>query len=213
MVHSSRHAVYDCLDLHPLPAAAAAEQATLSSIPPFYFPAGAEPLPSELKQQFMVRVGQIFDPHPQGLNLEQFSTVVQEVRQHQGTAGDLPDLGGRRGQQGCGTPVNVHVHRAWQLLCRLINVLAPLLLPRARGIGVFVGLHAAHALSWAQACWHCTRCSHSRVLPPSYQLQLQQQVAECNDLLPPCGCLHVFGDAIGWAGQGRLCYGTSFYSM
>jgi hypothetical protein len=42
----------------------------------------------------MVRVGQIFDPHPQGLNLEQFSTVVQEVRQRQGQRGEGTRGGG-----------------------------------------------------------------------------------------------------------------------
>lgn len=33
----------------------------------------------DLKDQFMARVNALFDPHPPGLNLEQFSTVVQEV--------------------------------------------------------------------------------------------------------------------------------------
>jgi hypothetical protein len=54
-------------------------QPPLSTIPQFYFPQGAEPLPSELKSVFLSRVSALFSQHPEGLNLEQFSTVVQEV--------------------------------------------------------------------------------------------------------------------------------------
>lgn len=52
----------------------------LASIPQFYFPGGAEPVDEDVKQQFVVNVNALFDPHPSGLNLEQFSAVVQEVR-------------------------------------------------------------------------------------------------------------------------------------
>lgn len=54
-------------------------QAPLASIPQFYYPGGAEPMDEEIKQQFMSNVNSLFDPHPAGLNLEQFSAVVQEV--------------------------------------------------------------------------------------------------------------------------------------
>eukprot|EP00878_Enallax_costatus_P011414 GHUV01011917.1.p1 GENE.GHUV01011917.1~~GHUV01011917.1.p1 ORF type:complete len:455 (+),score=124.40 GHUV01011917.1:298-1662(+) len=53
----------------------------LAAIPQFYFPEGAKPVSDDLKTQFMARVNALFDPHPAGLNLEQFSTVVQEVCQ------------------------------------------------------------------------------------------------------------------------------------
>jgi hypothetical protein len=55
-------------------------QVPLASIPQFYFPGGAEPVDEDVKQQFVVNVNALFDPHPNGLNLEQFSAVVQEVR-------------------------------------------------------------------------------------------------------------------------------------
>ncbi len=55
-------------------------QPPLAAIPQFYFPEGAKPVSDDLKMQYMARVNALFDPHPAGLNLEQFSTVVQEVR-------------------------------------------------------------------------------------------------------------------------------------
>lgn len=54
-------------------------QVPLASIPQFYFPGGAEPMDDEVKQQFVSNVNTLFDAHPAGLNLEQFSAVVQEV--------------------------------------------------------------------------------------------------------------------------------------
>jgi hypothetical protein len=33
----------------------------------------------DVRGLFHARVNALFDPHPQGLNLEQFSSVVQEV--------------------------------------------------------------------------------------------------------------------------------------
>lgn len=51
----------------------------LASLPQFYFPGGAEQLDDEAKQQFVGSVNALFDPQPAGLNLEQFSAVVQEV--------------------------------------------------------------------------------------------------------------------------------------
>jgi hypothetical protein len=41
-----------------------------------------------VKQQFVSSVNALFDPHPAGLNLEQFSAVVQEVRLCTRPAGD-----------------------------------------------------------------------------------------------------------------------------
>lgn len=60
--------------------AAVCLQPTLGTIPQFYFPGGAAPVSDDVKQLFSARVNALFDPHPQGLNLEQFSSVVQEVR-------------------------------------------------------------------------------------------------------------------------------------
>jgi hypothetical protein len=54
-------------------------QVPLASIPQFYFPGGAEPVDEDVKQRFVADVNQLFDAHPNGLNLEQFSAVVQEV--------------------------------------------------------------------------------------------------------------------------------------
>eukprot|EP00879_Flechtneria_rotunda_P011212 GHRR01011710.1.p1 GENE.GHRR01011710.1~~GHRR01011710.1.p1 ORF type:complete len:181 (+),score=65.74 GHRR01011710.1:358-900(+) len=56
-------------------------QPPLAAIPQFYFPDGSVPVADDVKQQFLARVDGLFDPHPQGLNLEQFSTVVQQVCQ------------------------------------------------------------------------------------------------------------------------------------
>jgi hypothetical protein len=64
---------------------AAVLQVPLASIPQFYFPGGAEPVDEDVKQQFVVNVNALFDPHPNGLNLEQFSAVVQEVRRNSRT--------------------------------------------------------------------------------------------------------------------------------
>lgn len=57
-------------------------QVPLASIPQFYFPGGgaAESMDDDVKQQFVSSVNALFEPHPAGLNLEQFSAVVQEVR-------------------------------------------------------------------------------------------------------------------------------------
>jgi len=38
------------------------------------------PLADDIRAVFTVKVNTLFDPHPAGLNLEQFSTVVQEVK-------------------------------------------------------------------------------------------------------------------------------------
>lgn len=54
-------------------------QVPLASIPQFYFPGGAQPVDEDVKQRFVADVNQLFDVHPNGLNLEQFSAVVQEV--------------------------------------------------------------------------------------------------------------------------------------
>jgi len=64
------HGPCACVDLLQVP---------LASIPQFYFPGGAEPMDDEVKQQFVSNVNTLFDAHPAGLNLEQFSAVVQEV--------------------------------------------------------------------------------------------------------------------------------------
>ncbi|KAF6241961.1 hypothetical protein COO60DRAFT_1607887 [Scenedesmus sp. NREL 46B-D3] len=53
----------------------------LARIPQFYFPGGAAPVSEDVRGLFHARVNTLFDPHPQGLNLEQFSSVVQEVCQ------------------------------------------------------------------------------------------------------------------------------------
>jgi hypothetical protein len=57
-------------------------QVPLASIPQFYFPGGgaADSMDDDVKQQFVSSVNALFEPHPAGLNLEQFSAVVQEVR-------------------------------------------------------------------------------------------------------------------------------------
>jgi hypothetical protein len=54
-------------------------QPPLARIPQFYFPGGSAPVPEDVRGLFHARVNALFDPHPQGLNLEQFSSVVQEV--------------------------------------------------------------------------------------------------------------------------------------
>lgn len=56
-------------------------KAPLASIPQFYFPEGSAPLSDDVKGLFSARINALFDPHPAGLNLEQFSSVVQEVCQ------------------------------------------------------------------------------------------------------------------------------------
>eukprot|EP00882_Tetradesmus_deserticola_P009920 GHRQ01010481.1.p1 GENE.GHRQ01010481.1~~GHRQ01010481.1.p1 ORF type:complete len:405 (+),score=200.32 GHRQ01010481.1:358-1572(+) len=53
----------------------------LARIPQFYFPGGGAPVSEDVRGLFTARVNALFDPHPQGLNLEQFSSVVQEVCQ------------------------------------------------------------------------------------------------------------------------------------
>ncbi len=60
----------------PLPCCA--PQPPLAEIPQFYYPSG-EPLPSDVKACFCTKVDALFAPHPDGMNLEQFSRVVQEV--------------------------------------------------------------------------------------------------------------------------------------
>jgi hypothetical protein len=54
-------------------------QSPLASIPQFYYPGGQEPLSDDARATFASRVDALFSPHPDGLNLEQFSRVVQEV--------------------------------------------------------------------------------------------------------------------------------------
>ncbi|KAF8065627.1 B''ALPHA [Scenedesmus sp. PABB004] len=56
-------------------------RAPLAAIPQFYFPGGAAPVSDDVRALFAARVNALFDPHPAGLNLEQFSAVVQEVCQ------------------------------------------------------------------------------------------------------------------------------------
>ncbi|WIA36470.1 hypothetical protein OEZ86_007771 [Tetradesmus obliquus] len=53
----------------------------LARIPQFYFPSGTAPVSEDVRGLFHARVNALFDPHPAGLNLEQFSSVVQEVCQ------------------------------------------------------------------------------------------------------------------------------------
>eukprot|EP00775_Hariotina_reticulata_P013808 gene13808-13929_t len=59
--------------------AAAAAKPPLASIPQFYFPGGSLPLADDVRAVFTLKVNALFDPHPAGLNLEQFSTVVCQL--------------------------------------------------------------------------------------------------------------------------------------
>jgi hypothetical protein len=63
----------------PPPSLSPPPQSPLASIPQFYYPGGAPPLSDDAKTTFAARVEALFGPHPGGLNLEQFSRVVQEV--------------------------------------------------------------------------------------------------------------------------------------
>jgi serine/threonine-protein phosphatase 2A regulatory subunit B'' len=55
------------------------KRSPLAGIPQFYYPSGREPLSDDARSGFAARVDALFAPHPGGLNLEQFSRVVQEV--------------------------------------------------------------------------------------------------------------------------------------
>jgi hypothetical protein len=70
-----------CHASHPPPAPRPrpSPQSPLASIPQFYYPGGRPPLSDDAKTAFGARVGALFGPHPGGLNLEQFSRVVQDV--------------------------------------------------------------------------------------------------------------------------------------
>lgn len=76
---STLQLLHRCQVTEPLYLLALPLQLPLASIPQFYFPGGAAPVSDDLKVQFLAKVNALFDPHPAGLNLEQFSTVVQEV--------------------------------------------------------------------------------------------------------------------------------------
>lgn len=84
-------------------------QVPLASIPQFYFPGNAQPVDEDVKQRFVTDVNQLFDAHPNGLNLEQFSAVVQEVscspgrsRSRSNPSGLCSIAFGRSRFQGCG---------------------------------------------------------------------------------------------------------------
>ncbi|KAI8474731.1 MAG: hypothetical protein J3K34DRAFT_366052 [Monoraphidium minutum] len=57
------------------------KRSPLAAIPQFYYPSGQEPLTDDARSTFAARVDALFAPHAAagGLNLEQFSRVVQEV--------------------------------------------------------------------------------------------------------------------------------------